>query len=61
MGNLLEIGVAVYTDGTYCDTLFSERLQLKVHAAKSILRISRGMFRIPITYMAESVGLGKSL
>ena len=41
MGNLLEIGVAMYTDGTYYDLLLSERLHLGLHSAKNILRLSR--------------------
>jgi hypothetical protein len=41
MGNLLEIGVAMYTDGLYYNLLFSERLFLGFYAAKNILRLAR--------------------
>jgi hypothetical protein len=41
MGNLLEIGVATYTDGVYYNLLFSERLHLGFHAAKNVLRLAR--------------------
>ncbi|KAI8975930.1 hypothetical protein BD414DRAFT_423507 [Trametes punicea] len=41
MGNLLEIGVAMYTDGTYHDLLLSERLHLGFHSAQNILRLSQ--------------------
>ncbi|TBU27934.1 hypothetical protein BD311DRAFT_807273 [Dichomitus squalens] len=41
MGNLLEIGVAIYTDGTYYNLLLSERLHLGFHSAKNVLRLSR--------------------
>ncbi|EJF57295.1 hypothetical protein DICSQDRAFT_174058 [Dichomitus squalens LYAD-421 SS1] len=43
MGNLLEISVAIYTDGMYCDLLFSERLHLGFHSAKNVLRLSRAL------------------
>ncbi|TBU26575.1 hypothetical protein BD311DRAFT_762389 [Dichomitus squalens] len=42
-GNLLEISVAIYTDGMYCDLLFSERLHLGFHSAKNVLRLSRAL------------------
>jgi hypothetical protein len=41
MGNLIEIGVATYTDGPYYNLLYSERLHLGFHAAKNILRLAR--------------------
>jgi hypothetical protein len=41
MGNLLEIGVATYTDGLYYNILFSERLHLGFHPAKNVLRLAR--------------------
>ena len=41
MGNLLEIGVATYTDGAYYNLLFSERLHLGFHAEKNVLRLAR--------------------
>ncbi len=41
MGNLLEIGVATYTDGPYYNLLFSERLCLGFYAAKNLLRLAR--------------------
>jgi hypothetical protein len=41
MGNLLEIGVATYTDGPYYNLVFSERLYLGFYAAKNILRLAR--------------------
>jgi hypothetical protein len=41
MGNLLEIGVATYTDGPYYNLLFSERLHLGFYAAKNVLRLAR--------------------
>ena len=41
MGNLLEIGVAMYTDGVYSNILFSERLRLDFFAEKNVLRFAR--------------------
>ena len=41
MGNLLEIGVATYTDGPYYNLLFSERLQLNFHSERNLLRLTR--------------------
>jgi len=41
MGNLLEIGVATYTDGLYYNLLFSERLRLGFYAEKNLLRLAR--------------------
>ena len=41
MGNLLEIGVATYTDGPYYNLLYSERLQLGFYAEKNLLRFAR--------------------
>src|SRR6266850_2876844 len=41
MGNLLEIGVATYTDGPYYNLLFSERLQLGFHSERNLLRLAR--------------------
>lgn len=41
MGNLLEIGVATYTDGPYYSLLFSERLHLGFYAEKNLLRLAR--------------------
>ena len=41
MGNLLEIGVATYTDGPYYNLVFSERLHLGFYAAKNLLRLAR--------------------
>ena len=41
MGDLLEIGVATYTDGPYYNLLFSERLHLDFYAAKNLLRLAR--------------------
>ncbi len=41
MGDLLEIGVATYTDGLYYNLLFSERLRLGFYAAKNVLRLAR--------------------
>ncbi|TBU52857.1 hypothetical protein BD310DRAFT_888780 [Dichomitus squalens] len=43
MGNLLEISVAIYTDGMYCDLLFSERLHLGFYSARNVLRLSRAL------------------
>ncbi|KAI0293613.1 hypothetical protein BC826DRAFT_910499 [Russula brevipes] len=40
-GNLLEIGVATYTDGPYYNLLFSERLGPDFHIAKKLLRLAR--------------------
>jgi len=41
MGDLLEIGVATYTDELYYDILFSKRLRLGFYAAKNLLHLSR--------------------
>ena len=41
MGNLLEIGVATYTDGPYYNLLFSERLHLGFHSERNLLRLAR--------------------
>jgi hypothetical protein len=41
MGNLLEIGVATYTDGSYYNLLFSERLHLGFHTERNLLRLAR--------------------
>jgi hypothetical protein len=41
MGNLLEIGVATYTDGPYYNLLFSERLHLGFHTERNLLRLAR--------------------
>ncbi|KAI8974618.1 hypothetical protein BD414DRAFT_517571 [Trametes punicea] len=38
---ILEIGVAMYTDGTYYDLLLSERLHLGLPSANTILRFSQ--------------------
>ena len=41
MGNLLEIGVAAYTDGPYYNLLFSERLYLGFYTEENVLRLAR--------------------
>jgi hypothetical protein len=41
MGNLFEIGIAVYTDGLYSNLLFSQRLVSDFHVAKNVLRLAR--------------------
>ncbi|KAH9922405.1 uncharacterized protein B0H18DRAFT_518681 [Fomitopsis serialis] len=40
-GDLLEIGIAVYTDGPYIDRLFSERLRLDFYRNNNVLRVAR--------------------
>ncbi|RPD60378.1 hypothetical protein L226DRAFT_525636 [Lentinus tigrinus ALCF2SS1-7] len=41
MGEFVEIGAAVYIDGTYSDFLFSERMRLGYHKNATVLRIAR--------------------
>ncbi|KAH9927657.1 uncharacterized protein B0H18DRAFT_283188 [Fomitopsis serialis] len=41
MGDLLEIGIAMYTDGPYTDCVFSERLRLDFHRNENVLRVAR--------------------
>ncbi|KZT65274.1 hypothetical protein DAEQUDRAFT_814425 [Daedalea quercina L-15889] len=41
MGDLLEIEIAVYTDGPYTETIFSERLRLDSHRNENVVRIAR--------------------
>ena len=68
MGNLLEIGVATYTDGLYYNLLFSERLHLGFYAAKNVLRLARafaatrhvindlrGFYRAPLNSDSNSI------
>jgi len=40
MGNLLEIGVAMYTDGPYYNLLFSQQLDLGFHTERNVLRLA---------------------
>jgi len=40
MGNLLEIGVTMYTDGPYYNLLFSEWLCLGFYAANHLLHLA---------------------
>ncbi|KZT70536.1 hypothetical protein DAEQUDRAFT_689285 [Daedalea quercina L-15889] len=41
MGDLLEIGIAVHTDGVHTDWIFSERLRLGFYRNENVLRIAR--------------------
>lgn len=41
MGDLLEIGIAVFTDGPYSDCVFSQRLRLDFYQSEDVLRVSR--------------------
>ncbi|KAI1790036.1 hypothetical protein LXA43DRAFT_947637 [Ganoderma leucocontextum] len=55
MGDLLEVGVAIYTDGPYYNRLFSERMHLGYYVEKNLFRLTRALMatRIAISRLMQ--------